>query len=90
MALDLDRTQRKFYLVDTLVDTLLLEEDSQLEMKDRFRQITDVIFDLENQIEARHRSLAAEKDSEILKLRRILKPKVASESFILELVIMDH
>lgn len=76
--------------MDTLVDTLLLEEDSQLEMKDRFRQITDVIFDLENQIEARHRSLAAEKDSEILKLRRILEPKVASESFILELVIMDH
>ncbi|KAB8254285.1 hypothetical protein BDV32DRAFT_155379 [Aspergillus pseudonomiae] len=75
MALELDRTQRKFHLVDTLVDTMLLEEDSQLEMTDRSRQITDVILGLENQMEARYRSFLAEKDSEILTLRHILEPE---------------
>lgn len=74
--MELDRTQRKFHLVDAMVDTMLLEEDSQLEMTDRSRQITDVILDLENQMEARYRSLLGEKDSEILKLRRILDPQV--------------
>ncbi|KAH8424206.1 uncharacterized protein LDX57_001963 [Aspergillus melleus] len=76
IALELDRTQRRFHLVDTLVDTMLLEEDSQLEMTDRSRQITDVILDLEIQMEARYRSLLAKKDSEILELRHILKPEV--------------
>lgn len=81
MDLELDRTQRKFHLVDTLVDTMLLEEDSQLEMSDRSRQITDVILDLENQMEARYRSLLAEKDSEILTLRHILEPEGEGSRF---------
>ncbi|KAH2143165.1 hypothetical protein KXV68_006270 [Aspergillus fumigatus] len=51
-AAELDRTQRKFQLVDSLVDAMLLEEDSYLELPDRARQITDVILDLEKQLEA--------------------------------------
>jgi len=46
MAAELDRTQRKFQLVDSLVDTMLLEEDSDLELPDRSRQVTDLILDL--------------------------------------------
>ncbi|KAE8148504.1 hypothetical protein BDV25DRAFT_141738 [Aspergillus avenaceus] len=72
MALELERTQKKFFLVDTLVDYMLLEEDSQLDLSDRSRQITDVILDLENKMEARYRSMLQERDETIFQLRRAL------------------
>ncbi|KAL2866174.1 uncharacterized protein BJX67DRAFT_372815 [Aspergillus lucknowensis] len=70
MAAELDRTQRKFHLVDMLVDTMLLEEDSQLKISDRSRQITDVILDLERQMEERYRTKLQEKDEQISRLER--------------------
>lgn len=54
MAAELDRTQRKFQLVDSLVDTMLLEEDSDLELPDRSRQVTDLILDLEVNMERKY------------------------------------
>ncbi|KAL4929403.1 uncharacterized protein BDV17DRAFT_261769 [Aspergillus undulatus] len=68
IAAELDRTQRKFYLVDQLVDAMLLEEDSQLDVHDRSRQITDVILGLENQMEERYRTKLREKDEHIARL----------------------
>jgi hypothetical protein len=73
LAAELDRTQRKFHLVDSLVDSMLLQEDSQHKMSDRSRQITDVILDLENQMEAKYRIILQEKDEDIIKLSRMLK-----------------
>ncbi|KAA8642587.1 hypothetical protein EYZ11_006934 [Aspergillus tanneri] len=72
MAAELDRTQRKFHLVDSLVDTMLLQEDSELEMSDRSRQITDLVLDLDKQMEERFRGLLWQKDAEIAELRRAL------------------
>lgn len=69
---ELDRTQRKFHLVDALVDTMLLQEDSQLEMTDRSRQVTDMILDLENQMEAKYRDLLRTKDMELVELRHVI------------------
>ncbi|KAH2066968.1 hypothetical protein KXW21_005077 [Aspergillus fumigatus] len=69
-AAELDRTQRKFQLVDSLVDAMLLEEDSYLELPDRARQITDVILDLEKQLEAKYRAMLDEKDELIAKLNQ--------------------
>jgi hypothetical protein len=78
IAIELDRTQRKFHLVDSLVDTMLLEEDSQLELSDRSRQITDVILDLEKRFEANYQDELERKDKCIEelenKLARYLKP----------------
>jgi hypothetical protein len=69
-AAELDRTQRKFQLVDSLVDAMLLEEDSYLELPDRARQITDVILDLEEQLEAKYRAMLDKKDELIEKLNQ--------------------
>jgi hypothetical protein len=68
MAAELDRTQRKFHLIDRLVDTMLLEEDSHLDINDRSRQITDVVLDLENQMERRYRTILRDKDERIARL----------------------
>ncbi|GKZ58809.1 hypothetical protein AnigIFM49718_004647 [Aspergillus niger] len=72
MAAELDRTLRKFHLVDTLVDTMLLQEDIQLDMPDRSRQITDLILDLERQMEERYRALLSQKDVQIARLQDML------------------
>ncbi|KAL1885226.1 hypothetical protein Plec18167_001883 [Paecilomyces lecythidis] len=70
LAAELDCTQRKFHLVDSLVDSMLLQEDSQHTMSDRSRQITDVILDLESQMESKYRAILQEKDEEIERLVR--------------------
>ena len=69
---ELDLTQRKLQLVDSLVDTMLLEEDSQLELPDRSRQVTDIILDLESQLEARYQSVLEEKESRIKELENMV------------------
>lgn len=56
--------------MDSLVDAMLLEEDSYLELPDRARQITDVILDLEKQLEAKYRAMLDEKDELIAKLNQ--------------------
>lgn len=66
-AAELDRTQRKFQLIDILVDAMLWEEDSHLELPDRARQITDVILDLKEQMEAKYRAMLDERDELIAK-----------------------
>jgi hypothetical protein len=68
LAAELDHTQRKFQLVDSIVDVALLEEDSQLDLPDRSRQITDVIFDLERQMEVRYRDDIKRKEMRIEQL----------------------
>ncbi|PYH75996.1 hypothetical protein BO82DRAFT_348034 [Aspergillus uvarum CBS 121591] len=69
LTLELDRTQRKFHLIDSIVDTMLLEEDSMLVKGDRSRQITDVILDLEDQMEAKYRKIIEEQDKRIATLK---------------------
>lgn len=72
MAAELDHTQRKFHLVDSLVDVMLLQEDSQLDFPDRSRQITDVILDLENLMEKRYKVTLQERDERIVELEHLL------------------
>ncbi|UDD65001.1 hypothetical protein AFCA_012196 [Aspergillus flavus] len=72
MALQLEWTQKKFFLVDNLVDFMLLQEDSQLDISDRSRQVTDVILDLENKMEARYRAMLREKEVRIAQLESVL------------------
>ncbi|KAJ9386292.1 hypothetical protein DTO063F5_3806 [Paecilomyces variotii] len=73
LAAELDCTQRKFHLVDSLVDSMLLQEDSQHTMSDRSRQITDVILDLEGQMESRYRGILQQKDKEIERLIQMVQ-----------------
>lgn len=61
MAAELDRTQRKFHLVDNLVDEMLLQEDSEFFMPDRPRQISDLIIDLEARMERMYKVILQEK-----------------------------
>ncbi|KAF7594879.1 hypothetical protein BBP40_007913 [Aspergillus hancockii] len=68
MAIELERTQRKFHLVDSLVDSMLLQEDSQLDFSDRSRQVTDVILDLESEMEDKYRYMLQDKDGKIREL----------------------
>lgn len=65
---ELDRTQRKFQLVDSLVDVALLEEDSEFQVDDRSRQITEVILDLENKVELKYQAQLKTKDDRIREL----------------------
>lgn len=78
-AAELDRTQRTFHFVDSLVDTMLLQEDSQLDMSDRSRQVTDLILDLDMRVEAKYQSLLQEKDNRLTELRRLLPRSRSSE-----------
>lgn len=73
MAAELDRTQRKFHLVDSLVDVMLLQEDSELDMPDRSRQVTDVIIDLEARMEKMYKAILDGKDKQIAELEQSLK-----------------
>ncbi|KAE8156473.1 hypothetical protein BDV40DRAFT_306042 [Aspergillus tamarii] len=72
MALQLEWTQKKFFLVDNLVDSMLLQEDSQLDVSDRSRQVTDIILDLENKMEAQYRAMLREKEGRIAQLECVL------------------
>ncbi|KAI7969662.1 hypothetical protein EIK77_005427 [Talaromyces pinophilus] len=65
---ELDHTQRKFQLVDNLVDMALLEEDSEFQVDDRSRQITEVILDLENKMELKYQAQLKSKDDKIREL----------------------
>lgn len=65
---ELHHTQRKFQLVDSLVDMALLEEDSEFEVDDRSRQITEVILDLENKMELKYQAQLKSKDDKIREL----------------------
>lgn len=65
---ELDRTQRKFQFVDSLVDVALLEEDSEFQVDDRSRQITEVILDLENKMELKYQAQLKAKDDKIREL----------------------
>lgn len=65
---ELDRTQRKFQLVDSLVDIALLEEDSEFQVDDRSRQITEVILDLENKMERKYEERLKTQDDKIRQL----------------------
>lgn len=73
MADELGRTQRKFHLVDSLVDVTLLQEDSELDMPDRSRQVTDVIIDLEARMEKMYKAIIEGKDKQIAELEQSLK-----------------
>ena len=75
MAVELDRTQRKFHLVDSLVDVMLLQEDSELDMPDRSRQVTDVIIDLEARMEKMYKAILDGKDKQIAELEQSLKQR---------------
>ena len=75
MAAELDCTQRKFHLVDSLVDVMLLEEDSELDMPDRSRQVTDVIIDLDARMEKMYKALLQGKDKQIAELEQSLKQR---------------
>ena len=79
MAAELDRTQRKLHFVDSLMDTMLLQEDSQLDMSDRSRQVTDLILDLERQMEAKYQALLQEKDNQLSDLYRLLPKSRSSD-----------
>ena len=72
MAAELDHTQRKFHLVDSLVDVMLLQEDSQLDFPDQSWQITDIILDLENLMEKRYKVTLQERDEWIVELEHLL------------------
>jgi len=73
MAAELDRTQRKFQLVDSLVDTMLLEEDSDLELPDRSRKVTDLILDLEANMERKYQNILQKREERIMELERLLE-----------------
>jgi len=73
MAAELDCTQRKFQLVDSLVDTMLLEEDSDLELPDRSRQVTDLILDLEANMERKYQDILQKREERIMELERLLE-----------------
>ncbi|ODM15768.1 hypothetical protein SI65_09002 [Aspergillus cristatus] len=73
MAAELDRTQRKFQLVDSLVDTMLLEEDSDLELPDRSRQVTDLILSLEANMERKYQDILQKREERIMELERLLE-----------------
>ena len=70
---ELERTKRKFHLVDDLVDAMLLQEDRQLEVDDRSQQITDVILDLEDQMERKYRDALDASHSRITTLEGRLR-----------------
>lgn len=75
MAAELDRTQRKVHLVDSLVDVMLLQEDSELDMSDRSQQITDVIINLDARIEKMYKAILEGKDKQIAELEQSLKQR---------------
>lgn len=75
MAAELDCTQRKVHLVDSLVDVMLLQEDSELDMPDRSRQVTDVIIDLEARFENMYKTILQGKDKQIAELEQSLKQR---------------
>jgi hypothetical protein len=65
---ELEHTQRKFQLVDSLVDMALLEEDSEFQVDDRSRQISEVILDLESKMELKYQTQLKTKDEKIREL----------------------
>ncbi|PYI07384.1 hypothetical protein BO78DRAFT_91698 [Aspergillus sclerotiicarbonarius CBS 121057] len=77
---ELERTQRKFHLVDDLVDAMLLQEDSQLDLDDRSRQITDVILDLEDKMEMRYRDAIDASQSRIASLEGMMRTCTCRDS----------
>ncbi|EGC41941.1 conserved hypothetical protein [Histoplasma capsulatum var. duboisii H88] len=69
---ELDRLRKWCYRVDGLVDVMQLEEDSKLEVNDRSRQISDIIFDIESKLKDEYRSQFQKQDECIMKLQQAM------------------
>ncbi|EDN05101.1 hypothetical protein I7I51_01987 [Histoplasma capsulatum] len=68
ISAELNRVLKRFQYMDSLVDTMRLEEDRSLDPQNRSRQITDIIRDIESRLEAEYQGKLLERDTRIASL----------------------